>query len=335
MNTALVVGATGFIGRHLVNALYEAGGAVKVLSRRNVAKYHGHTVSGGRIIPVVADLSDHTSINQVCDGVDTVFHLAGYAHAEESSGESAAAIHRSVTVEGTRALLEEARHAGVRRFVFTSSVKAMGEGGKECLSEAAPALPATAYGQAKLEAERLVLASHGCGMHVCVLRLPLVYGPGVKGNLLQMIEAIHNGRFPPVPEVKNRRSMVHVNDVVQALRLATELPRANGEVYLVTDGQTYSTREMYVLISLALGKVLPKWNVPIGALRLVATMGDIIGWTRRRPFFFNNKVLNKLLGSACYNSEKIECELGFKPTQTFEAALPAMVEEYRTRGGRT
>lgn len=316
-----------------MHTLGKEGVQIKVLSRRVSIDSFSHIHLNGKIIPVVADLTEVTSLDRLCDGVDTVFHLAGYAHSADANGDSDAAIHRRVTVEGTRALLDRARRAGVKRFVYVSSVKAMGEGSEECIDETVMALPVTEYGRAKFEAEQLVLAL-GCdrGMHVCVLRLPLVYGPGIKGNLLKMIMAIDSGRFPPLPEVHNKRSMVHVDDVVQALRLAVENPKANGEVYLVTDGRAYSTHEIYVFIRRALGKTELSWTVPLGALRAVAHIGDVIGHIRARPFFFNSIMLNKLLGSVWYSSGKIERDLEFKPTKTLEATLPAIIEEYRKVG---
>lgn len=334
----LVTGATGFIGRRLVRTLCENGIAVEALSRYDSIGGLVRDCPGGRITPIVADLTHVASLDQVCDDVDGVFHLAGYAHAVDANSESAAVIHRRVTVDGTRALLEQARRAGVTRFVYVSSVKAMGEASEEYIDETVVALPVTEYGRAKLEAEQLVLAmGRDFGMHVCVLRLPLVYGPEAKGNLLQMIRTIDSGRFPPPPKVYNRRSLVHVDDVVTALRLAMEHPRADGEIYLVTDGRAYSTREIYELMCRALGRAAPRWAVPVGVLRAIAGIGDAAGRMRGRPFFFNSVALDKLLGSAWYNSDKIERELGFKPTHTLETALPGMVEEYRKRvgGGHT
>lgn len=323
---ALVTGASGFIGRRLVDALCETDAPVKVLVRQAHNFYDNHS-----IVPIVADLSETASTNhRLCEDVDTVFHLAGYAHASDANDKLAALIHRQVTVGGTRLLLEQASRAGVKHFVFVSSVKAMGEGGEKCLEEGAVALPVTEYGRAKLEAEQLVLElGRDYDMHVCVLRLPLVYGPGVKGNLLHMVRAIDRGRFPSLPEVHNKRSMVHLDDVVQALRLAVGKPKANGEVYLVTDGRVYSTHMICALIRHALGRAKPKWVLPIGALKAVAGIGDAISRVRRRPYFFNSVTLDKLVGSAWYSSEKIERDLGFKPTQTLESALPAMVKEYR------
>jgi len=97
-----------------------------------------------------------------------------------------------------------------------------------------------------------------------VLRLSMVYGPTRKGNLPRMIEAVTKGRFPPLPETGNKRSMVHVDDVVQAAMLAAERPESVGQTYVVTDGPPYSTRQIYECICEALGRDAPKWHVPIG-----------------------------------------------------------------------
>lgn len=330
----LVTGATGFIGRRLVVALCETGIPVKALCRQSSdADLFGNVRT--HVVTVVGDLTQAKSLNGVCEGIDTVFHLAGYAHATDANDDSAAAVHREVTIGGTKALLEEAGRAGVKRFVFVSSVKVMGEGKEGCVNEAAAAAPVTEYGRAKLVAEQLVLGrGKDCGMHVCVLRLPLAYGPGVKGNLLQMIEAIDRDRFPPLPKVNNRRSMVHVDDVVHALCLVAGNSKANGKVYLVTDGQNYSTHDIYLLLRQALGRCSPRWAIPISAMRAAAVVGDMVGRIRGRPAPFNSATLIKLLSSAWYSSDKIESELGFKPNFNLETALPAIVEEYR-RGAKS
>lgn len=331
---ALVTGATGFVGRRLVEQLSLAGASVRVLIRSRHIENGIRMRHHDRVVPVMGDLTAPGSLHDVCDKIDTVFHLAGYAHTSDANDAAATMLHRQITVEGTRILLAEAIRAGVRRFVFASSVKAMGEGSEKCLDETAPALPMTSYGHAKLQAEQIVLEQgllHG--MHVSVIRLPLVYGPSVKGNLIRMIDMIDRGRFPPLPNVRNKRSMVHVRDVVQALILAVEHRKANGEVYLVTDGRAYSTYEIYVLIHRALGRAEPKWSVPIGVLRAGAGIGDVISSVQGRHFFFDSIMLDKLVGSAWYNSDKIERDLGFKPAHTLETALPKMVEEYRKKDG--
>ncbi|UCE88113.1 MAG: NAD-dependent epimerase/dehydratase family protein, partial [Pseudomonadota bacterium] len=166
-------------------------------------------------------------------------------------------------------------------------------------------------------------------MSAVVLRLPLVYGRDNKGNLPRMIAAIDRGRFPPLPDTANKRSMVHVDDVVQALMLAAERPEAVGRVYLLTDGQTYSTRQMYELICTALGREAPSWSVPLWLLRTGARTGDLLKTLGMRRFPVDSGMLEKLLGSAWYSSDRIVDELGYHPTWTLDTALPQMVAEYR------
>lgn len=325
----LVTGATGFIGQRLIAALGERSGVSILVLTRDIARVRA-VWPDGLVTGRIGDLARTETLNHVCDDVETVFHLAGYAHATDVSPNEEEMLHQRITVAGTEALLTAARKSGVRRFVFVSSVKAMGEGGDGLIDESRMPEPTTSYGRAKRSAEVSVLAAgQGTGMHVAILRLPLVYGAGNKGNIPRMIAAIDHARFPPLPEVGNRRSMVHVDDVVQALLLVADRPEANGQIYLVTDGRAYSSRAIYLAICRALGKAPSRWVVPVAALRFAAYLGDLF----RRWFGcwlpFNSEVLGKLLGSAWYSNAKIQRELGFRARRTLELALPEMVQQYR------
>ncbi len=265
----------------------------------------------------------------VMSEVDTVFHLAAKVHALDEAGDDATVYHR-VNVVATESLVAAAIEAEVSRFVFFSSVKAMGEGGEVCLDETCAAPPETAYGASKLAAEQRVLdAGRSASLHATVLRLPLVYGAGVKGNLASMLDAIARGRFPPLAGIDNKRSMIHVDDVVEAALLAARSPTAAGETYIVTDGRAYSTSEIYRLMRNALGLGEPGWSVPLPLLEMIAKAGDVIGRARGRRFPIDSDKLSKLTGSAWYNSAKIERALRFQPRHDLQSALPAMVEAYR------
>ena len=328
----LVTGATGFVGSHLLSKLVDAGASVRVLVRRSRAASLEPLSAGMAVTTVVADLLDHGSLVGACCDIDTVFHVAGYAHAEESNSARSDETHWKVTVEGTRALLREAVRARTRRFVFASTVKAMGEGARGCLNENSPLDPQSGYGVAKRVAEQLVLeAGRRHDMHVSVVRFPLVYGRDNKGSLPRLIAAVDAGWWPPLPVIGNRRSMVHVADAVQALLLTAEQPVANGQTYIVTDGQIYSTTDIDTQIRAALGKGQPRWRVPASVMRLGARVGDAIGRVRGRTFVFNSDVLGKLTESAWYSNEKIAKELGFRPTRTLAGGLPEMVEEHLRR----
>ncbi|MFQ6023458.1 MAG: NAD-dependent epimerase/dehydratase family protein [Acidiferrobacterales bacterium] len=334
--TILITGATGFIGHHLVYALRQRNVQIRAVVR-DVSRI-SVLWPDDSVVGIACDLGQARNLDDACHGVDTIFHLASYGGAPNDSGGSRRAkelsldtedSHYKTTIAGTRILLDAAVRAGVRRFIFFSSVKVLGEGAAACLDENAVAQPVTRYGQAKLAAEKLVLeAGKRHPLHVCVLRLPLVYGSGVKGNLQRMMGAITHGRFPPLPETGNKRSLVHIDNVIQAVLLATENPRANGQTYIVTDGQAYSTREIYVLLCRALGKRVPRWCIPASALRAAARVGDLISFARGRPFVFDSGALNKLLGSAWYSCQKISNELGYRPTRTLADGVKEMVTCY-------
>jgi UDP-glucose 4-epimerase len=323
---SLVTGATGFIGRHLVAALLERGYKVKALVRNKdkagtLWPDNSVTVSQG-------DLTQSATLENSCVGIDSVFHLASCNCAEDSDGGEAEKLHQAVTVQGTRCLLRAAARAEVKSFIFISSVKAMGEGHRDCLDEMSPPTPETAYGRAKLAAEQIVLeAGRKYGMHVCNLRLPVVYGLGNAGNLPRMIAAIEGGWFPALPAVGNRRSMVHVNDVIQATLLAAENVQAKNQTYIVTDGRVYSTSQIYDLIQQTLGRRIPRWRVPALLLQMGAKVGDAAEWLWGNPGFFNSESLHKLIGSAWYSCDKIQQELGYTPQYSLEGALPEIVRK--------
>lgn len=321
----LVTGAAGFIGRHLIERLLHDGHAVRALVRE--AGHPGEWPAGVAI--AVGDVRDPQAMKAAVAGCEIVYHLAGKAHAlTEVRGDEATC--RAINTDGTRHVLEGAVAGGARTFVLFSSVKAMGEGGSRCLDESFDCPPETPYGRSKLEAERAALeVCRRSSLHVTCLRFPLVYGPGNKGNLYRMITAIDRGIFPPLPEICNRRSMVHVVDVVRAAVLAAGTPAASGQCYIVTDGRTYSTRELYELICRALGKPVPAWHVPLWTLKLLGGIGDAIGRIRGKRFLFDSDALEKLVGSAWYSSEKISRELGYRPTVTFPEALPELIAWYR------
>jgi nucleoside-diphosphate-sugar epimerase len=211
-----------------------------------------------------------------------------------------------------------------------STVKAAGDESDAVLDETAQSQPDTPYGRSKLAAEQLVLEG-GYVPEPVVLRPAMVYGPTRKGNLPRMIEAIRKGRFPPLPKASGRRSMVHVADVARAALLVSWSPRAVGQCYILTDGRRYSTREIYEWICVALGRPVPRWGVPRGALQVAAAFGDLIGRVRGKRFMFDSGTLHKVIGSALYSSEKIERELGFRAQHDLRTALPAIVAALQTR----
>lgn len=292
----LITGATGFIGSRLLQ--HGDRGMV-----RDMAAISGATCG---------DLLDPSSLIAACKNIDTVFHCAGYAHAFNSSDPDA---HRRINCEGTCNLLNAAGEAGVKCFVFLSSVKAMAEPGDECIDENWPGEPVTAYGKAKRAAEDAVLeAGAKYGMHVVNLRLAMVYGRGGRGNLERMAKAVRAGWFTPLPETGNRRSLVHVDDVVEVTRLVAARPEANGRTYIVADPRAYSGREIYNAIRAVLRKPTLPWSVPAGVLRAAGHLNGRLG-----------EVVDRLIGSACYSPARIERELGWRARVGLKEGLQEMV----------
>lgn len=320
----LVTGATGFIGQHLVARLLNDGFSVKALVRGEI---DGHRW-GQQIEVVKGDVRDARSARMAVDGVDGVFHLAGKVHDVEEVGNDPG--HESVTLQGTQNLLAAAEGRSIKRFIFLSSLSVYGLGSDAMRDETATCCAASMYGRTKFLAERCVF-DYGkqFNVHTCCLRPAMVYGAGCKGNLPRMIRMIDRGWFPPLPDLKNRRSMVHVTDVVNAAMLAAFNPAANGQCYIVTDGWPYSSREMYEMICRALGRQIPNWSVPFSVLKSLARVGDVLGRMRGRRFFFDSNSLEKLTGSAIYSIAKISHELGYRPSVTLEQALPEMIARYR------
>ncbi len=318
LGRVLVTGGTGFVGSHLLPRLRAEGVGVRVLSRRAAP-------AGIPFEWVRGDLAVRESLLPAVAGVDTVLHLGGYAHALSRPDPVELERHRRINLEGTGALVEAAAEAGARRFVLVSSVKAAGEDPEGCIDEHHTRPPRDPYGAVKRLAEERVLATAAAtGMAACVLRPALVYGPGVKGNLAAMMRAIARGRFPPVPETGNVRSMVDVRDLVEAILAAAVRAEAAGGTFILTDGEAYSTRRIYLAMCAALGRRPPRWTLPAGLLRLLGRLGDAGEGLLGRPLPIDSTRVRRLLESACYRSVLAEAGLGFRPRYRLEDALPEM-----------
>lgn len=312
----LVTGATGFVGRALVARLRQSDDVVRGVSR-----------TGGAAADeaLARDLASLAPDDPVCRDVEVVYHLAAKTHdLREAAGVEDE--YDRINVEGTRRLIDCAGRAGVRRFVFVSSVKVIDEGNLAPATEDTAPVPLTAYGRSKLRAEELVAAAaHAGAFEAVCLRFPLVYGPAQRGNLQRMVAAIARRRFPPPPRIRNRRSMLHVENAVDALVLAGTLPAAAGRTYLVTDGRDYSTREIYDAVRAALGRRPSALSIPEGVFRLLAVAGDAGRRVVGRRVGFDSEAFQKLLGSAAYDSSRIRRELGYRPSRDLLSALPGIV----------
>ena len=322
---ALVTGAGGFLGRAVVNDLLESGRHVRALVRDA-----SQASSFSRTVDVrIGDVRDPQCAKEATRGCDTILHLAGKAHAIEDDGVSDEE-YQSVNVDGTRQLLEGAVAGGIRRFIFASSVKVFGETTHRCLDENAPPAPHTPYARSKWLAEQAVASySNRAGMTTVSLRLPLVYGPTQKGNLFRMIAAIDQGRFPPLPRISAVRSMLHVNNFLLAVRAASVADSIPRPMYIVTDAKPYSTTDLYDLLRKGLGKNPPRWRTPVWALKFAARCGDVLQTLSHRKMPFSHSTLEKLIGPAWYSPEALIRDMGYKPQNDFESAVPGIIQHYR------
>ncbi len=308
----LVTGSTGFIGQRLCQLLHEKRIRYRVTTRSQSSTQLKDSF--------FCNFENLTLPDNLFDSIDTVFHLAGVAH-DSRSADKIESIYRKVNTDATLNLAQLAGRIGVKRFIFVSSVKAGGTPPQGvCIGEDFENEPEGIYGESKREAEIGLLAiGKQSGMHVSVVRPALVYGGDIKGNLKMMLNGIDKGWFPPIPQTFNRRTMIHIDDLIQALFHVAHKSIANGEIFNVTDGQQYSTRQIYNEMCFALGRKLPCWAVPQLLFLILAKTGDFINKFSRFPF--DTYRYKKLLGDDCYSSDKICKLLDFRPIMTFADAM--------------
>jgi len=257
----LVTGATGFVGRVAVRTLAAAGHAVRMAVRTE------RPATGFESV-VVGELGPDTEWSRALDGIDGVLHLAARVHVMRDHAGGADEFHR-VNTEGTLRLASAAAGAGVRRFVFLSSVKVNGEAttGRPFSADDAPR-PADAYARSKLAAEQGLLEMQG--LEAVVIRPPLVHGPGAKGNLARFCRLAKSGLPVPFASIDNRRDLVGVENLASLVERCLVHPAAAGQVFLAADGEALSTPRLYALIAAALGRPARMVPVPVGLMRALA-----------------------------------------------------------------
>ena len=255
--------------------------------------------------------------------VDCVVHLAARTHVLRDTGVDSLTEYRRVNVEGTRRLAQTAARAGVKRFVLVSSIKVNGEStGAHPFTESDTPRPEDAYGIAKWEAEQALrqIAAES-GMEAAVLRPPLVYGPGVKGNFLQLLHVVARGWPLPLASIRNRRSVVFVGNLVDAIIAAALSPAAPGNTYLVSDGEDVSTPDLVRALATALN--VPARLLPCPAVLLNFTAA-VIG---------RLDAAARLTGSLQVDGSKIRRQLGWQPHVTLAAGLAETARWYHAQSG--
>ena len=319
MNRILVTGAGGFVGRPLCEELLHSGYRVRAAVRAL-----GQFPAGMEAVAVGA-IDGRTDWADALRGVDTLIHLAARVHVMRDSAADPLAEFLKVNLHGTANLAQQAARAGVKRLVCVSSVKVNGEEtfGQRSYTELDTPAPQDPYGISKWRAEqdlhRIALET---GLEVVIVRPPLVYGPGVKGNFISLLAAIDRGMPLPLAGARNLRSLIYVGNLVDALIACATHPAAAGQTYLVSDGDDVSTALLVEKIAEALGRNSRAFNFPPGLLRAAATL---LGRAEQ---------VNRLFGSLRVSDKKIRGELGWSPPYTLEQGLRETAVWYRARQSR-
>lgn len=313
MTTLLVTGASGFLGsalcREAIRREYVMRAAVRA---EQVGDADWGFVSVGSI-------DDHTDWQHALQSVQVVLHLAARVHVLNDVSANPLAEFRQVNVKATENLARQAARAGVKRMVYVSSIKVNGEGTEELpYTESDAADPQDPYGISKWEAEqalhRIALET---GLEVVIVRPPLVYGPGVKGNFISLLKAIDKGLPLPLAGARNARSLVYVGNLVDALIVCATHAQAAGQTYLISDGKAVSTAELVREIACALERPDRSFYFPPAILHALA---GLLGKTAQ---------VDRLFGSLRVDSSKLSQQLDWTPPYTLQQGLAETARWYR------
>lgn len=314
----LITGATGFIGKALAAECLSAGCRVRGTVR---------SITRAADLPadvepaVVPDAGPDANWSEPLSGVNVVVHLAGCVHQEGSRSGSE---HFRVNLAGTEALARAAVEAGVERFVFLSTIKVHGEGGKEPYTESHPYRPHGDYAISKCEAEKSLraFATHDA-MPITILRPPLIYGPGVKANFLKLLDAVSRGTFLPLGSVDNRRSLLYLGNLVDAILTTLRRPNAAGSTFMVADAKPVSTPALIREIADLMGTPSRLLPFPVALLKLAGRA------VKKSP------QVERLTNSLWADTTEIQTRLGWRPKVSFRQGLAETVAWYRCRPGAT
>ena len=299
----LVTGATGFVGQALCRGLLQEGHSLHLAVRQEDERARALGKAVASPLYCIGDINAKTNWSHALQGVDAVIHLAALVHQMDKSALPSLADYREVNCEGTANLARCAAKAGVRRLLFLSSIKVNGEMTTDKpFTEACIPAPVDPYGISKWEAEQMLAAiAQDSGLEVVVLRPSLIYGAGVKGNFLRLMSAIDRRLPLPLGAIRNKRSLLYLGNLVDALGASLVSPQAAGKTFLISDGEDFSTRELILALAQALKVQTILLPVPLFAIRIAGKIAN------------KNAEVNRLLSSLQVDSRKIRTELAWVP----------------------
>ena len=308
MSKILITGINGFVGQAVC----------KRLRRENLHMLAGTTRQpnfdrGPEQVPLyhIPKIGPDTDWTHAVSGAEIVIHLAARVHIMRDNKSNPLAAFRRVNSEGTKRLAMQAAAAGARRFVFISTVKAAGEEspGRD-LTEKDIAKPEDFYGISKWEAEQNLLdIAKTTKMEIVILRAPLIYGPGVKGNFYDLLKVVKSGIVLPFGSIKNNRSLLFVGNFADAIAIAANHPNAGNKTFFVSDDNNISTPELIDKMTLAMGRKSRIFKLPISLLKII---GFFVG---------RSAAIRRLTGSLTVDINHIKTHLGWHPPFSMEDGL--------------
>ena len=308
----LVTGANGFVGCALMAELAARKSSARGAVRRSDA------ILPGCECMVVGEVNGQTNWHEALAGATEVVHLAARAHITHETAEDSLAVFRTINTEGTLNLARQAAQAGVRRFVFVSTIKVNGEGRESRYTEIDAPAPEDAYAISKWEAEQgLREIAAQTGMELVVLRAPLVYGPGVGANFLRLIAALDASWPLPLGGIINRRSLIYLGNLVDAIIVSLNHSEAGGKTFLLSDLEDISTTDLTRRLAAALDVTPILFALPRALIRQAA-----IVLNKRRA-------VDRLWGSLFVDSCKIQRELEWLPPFSMDVGLAETAKWYR------
>ena len=313
----LVTGSTGFVGSRLL--------ASKEAVARSI-QFCAITRQPFNEIPLnveqirIEDISEKTDWSEALAGVDAVVHLAARVHVMSDGSSSPLEEYRKANVLSTLSLAMQAADAGVKRFIFLSSIKVNGEKTKlgEPFTEDSIPKPEDPYGISKLEAEKGIREiCNATGMQYVLIRSPLIYGPGVGANYQRLMNLVQRRLPLPLGGIVNKRSMLALDNLIHFILLAARHPKAANQLFLLSDHNTLSTPELIDRMAICMGYPSNRLiSVPVNLLRLA---GLCLG---------QSAAIDRLTESLEINSNKAHSLLGWNPPLNFEEAIQMTVDDY-------
>ncbi|QDV55209.1 NAD-dependent epimerase/dehydratase family protein [Rosistilla oblonga] len=313
MKRVLVTGANGFVGRYACKYLQAAGWQV-----RGTIRNQDSTGLPESVEPlVIGDIAAFDHWEKALKGVDAVVHLVARTHVIHEKSTDPLPLYRKVNVDGTQRLIDGCRGASVKRFLFVSSIKAVGESSTTSLTETDVCEPEDAYGVSKLEAEQIVASAAALSMETVILRPPLIYGPGVLGNFQRILKAVDRGLPLPLRGTTNQRSLLYVENFAAAIAVCLEHPAAANQTFHLADSEPVSSGDLVRQISLALGCKPRLVPFPVPLLRMLGTIAR------------KQDQVSRLVDSLTVSTSKIEHATGWQPEFTLCQGLAATAQHYR------